>query len=128
MASNVDEARRLADEFKRQGHFDRLKHGILSQQLQQGDASTSVEQIIRAKVNALVRNMVAEDENLIFKNRGSTSALIESQIFKDGYQELSQGDDGLNVEEYIQEKLNEAALRDEVREKLEETAQNMSTE
>ena len=123
MASNSDEARRLADEFKKEGHFDKLKHDILSQELKQGESSTSVEQTIRAKVNALVRAMVAEDENLIFKNRGSTSALIESQIFKDGYKARSQGEGGLNVEEYIQEKLNEPALQDHVREKIEEMVQ-----
>lgn len=120
MDANVDEARKLADEFKKEGHFDRLKHDILSQPLHQDDSSSTVEQAVRAKVNAVVKRMVEEDENLIFKNRGTTSALIESQIFKDGYKDLSEGNDGLNVEEYIQEKLNEPALRDQLKERLDE--------
>ncbi|QLQ78445.1 hypothetical protein HG537_0A06920 [Torulaspora globosa] len=124
MNSNVDEARKLADEFKREGYFDKLKQKILSQEVNNGDADTAIEQIIRRKVDSIVKSMVTDDENLVFKNRGSTSALIESQLFKDNYKRLSEGDDGLNVDEYIQEQLNDKLLRSQIKEKLETLANN----
>lgn len=124
MSSNVDEAKRLADEFKKEGHFDKLKQKILSQELNNGDAETPVEQIIRHKVDSIVKGMVADDENLVFKNRGSTSALIESQLFKDNYKKLSEGTDGLNLDEYIQEQLNDGLLRSQIKETLESLAGN----
>lgn len=120
MNSNVDEARKLADEFKREGHFDKLKQEILSQELNEGGTDISVEQLIRRKVDAIVRGMVADDENLAFKNRGSTSALIESQLFKDNYKKLSEGEDGFNVDEFIQEQLNATALRAQIKDKLDD--------
>lgn len=128
MDSNVDEAKKLADEFKREGHFDKLKQQILSQELKPGVAETTIEQIIKRKVETIVKDMVVDDENLVFKNRGSTSALIESQLFKDNYKKLSEGDDGFNVDEYIQEQLNDTVLRSQVKEKLDALAGNSRTE
>ncbi|QLL33902.1 hypothetical protein HG536_0F02270 [Torulaspora globosa] len=124
MNSNIDEAKKLADEFKREGYFDKLKQKILSQELNNGEAETTIEQIIRHKVDTIVKGMVADDENLVFKNRGSTSALIESQLFKDNYKKLSEGNGALNVDEYIQEQLNDKLLRSHIKEKLEALANN----
>lgn len=120
MTSNIDEARKVADEFKKEGHFDKLKQDILSQELRGGDVQGTIEQVIRDKVATVVKDMVAEDENLIFKNRGSTSALIESQIFKDGYKKLGEGQNGVNVEDYIHDTLNDPLLSSRIKEKLQQ--------
>ncbi|KAH9200056.1 complex proteins associated with Set1p component shg1-domain-containing protein [Zygosaccharomyces rouxii] len=92
---NADDARKLADEFKREGYFDQLKRDILTQK--HDNDELPLEQSIRNNVASVVRKMVTDDENLIFKNRGSTSALIEAQLFKQGYKRLGEGEDGIQA-------------------------------
>ncbi|AQZ15695.1 SHG1 (YBR258C) [Zygosaccharomyces parabailii] len=112
----IDQARKLADEFKREGHFDKLKRAILTQKY--GDANEPIEQSIKNNVATVVRQMVAEDENLIFRNRGSTSALIEAQLFKQGYRKLEEGESGIQLEEYLRSTLKDPQLVQEIRNNL----------
>lgn len=114
--SGNDEARRLADEFKRKGYFDKLKHDILTQNYETADEP--VEQAIKNNVAAVVRQMVVEDENLIFRNRGSTSALIEAQLFKQGYRKLGEGKNGIQLEEYLNTTLKDPQLIQDISDKL----------
>lgn len=119
MASNIDEARKLADQFKREGYLDKLKQEILSKEWDQNNSNKTVEQIIRTKVSTVVKNMVNEDENLIFKNRGSTSALIEAQLFKEGYKKLTDNDDGIKLDEYMHSTLHDPMLIEQIEKNLE---------
>ncbi|QLG72116.1 hypothetical protein HG535_0C04700 [Zygotorulaspora mrakii] len=114
MSHNRDKASDLAEQFKREGHFDRLKEQILSRSLAEQNGETVV-QTIRSEVSAIVRNMVLEDDNLLFKNRGSTSALIESQLLKDGYQKLTENGKGIKVDEYVSTSLSDPELLEQVK-------------
>lgn len=113
---NANDARRLADEFKREGYFDQLKRNILARGPENDELS--LEQSIRNNVADVVKQMIADDENLIFKNRGSTSALIEAQLFKQGYRRLGEGENGIQLEEHLQRTLNNPELINEIRDKL----------
>ncbi|GAV47375.1 hypothetical protein ZYGR_0H02160 [Zygosaccharomyces rouxii] len=113
---NADDARKLADEFKREGYFDQLKRDILTQK--HDNDELPLEQSIRNNVASVVRKMVTDDENLIFKNRGSTSALIEAQLFKQGYKRLGEGEDGIQLEEYLNKVLNDSELTQGIKDKL----------
>ncbi|GAV52387.1 hypothetical protein ZYGR_0AG03780 [Zygosaccharomyces rouxii] len=113
---SADDARRLADEFKREGYFDQLKRDVLTQKHENDELP--LEQSIRNNVADVVRKMVAEDENLIFKNRGSTSALIEAQLFKQGYKRLGEGENGIQLEEYLHKVLDDSELTQDIKNKL----------
>lgn len=128
MASNIDEARKLADQFKREGHLDKLKQEILSKEWDQNNSTKTVEQTIRTKVSTVVKNMVTEDENLIFKNRGSTSALIEAQLFKEGYKKLTDSDDGIKLDEYMHKTLHDPILIEQIQKNLEFTLEDSKKE
>ena len=78
----IDPAVKIADEFKKRGFFDEAKNSILAQPISDVEPTT-LEQFIRERVSSTVAAMVRGDESLIFKNRGSTSALIEGQLVKD---------------------------------------------
>lgn len=84
----IDPAVKIADEFKKRGFFDEAKNSILAQPISDVEPTT-LEQFIRERVSSTVAAMVRGDESLIFKNRGSTSALIEGQLVKDGYEKLN---------------------------------------
>lgn len=61
--------------------------------------------------------MVKNDETLIFKNRGSTSALIEAQLFKDGYEKLN--NEEFDLEKFIdQETIDNKGLQQRIKEML----------
>lgn len=122
MSSSADKARDLADLFKMEGHFDKLKESILSRSAD--DAGNSVAQLIRNEVSTVVRGMVLEDENLIFKNRGSTSALIESRLLKGSYEKLGHIYQGRNVEEYVQAALHDPNLLQQIERNLQNMLQN----
>lgn len=115
-AYSIDDARKLADEFKREGYFDQLKRDVLTQK--HGNDELPLEQSIRNTVTDIVKKMVTEDENLIFKNRGSTSALIEAQLFKQGYKRLGEGDNGIQLEEYLHKVMNNSELTQDIKNKL----------
>ncbi|CCC68814.1 hypothetical protein NCAS_0B07300 [Naumovozyma castellii] len=121
---NIDRAKELAEEFKRQGFLDKLKHDILSQNWNKDESTdntieaVNLQEAIRNKVMATVNEMVKNDENLIFKNRGTTSALIEAQLFKDKYKKLAEGDDGVPLDKYIQMTLSDPKLEEGIKRNL----------
>ncbi|EDO16443.1 hypothetical protein Kpol_1066p7 [Vanderwaltozyma polyspora DSM 70294] len=117
MSDEVDKAQEAVERFKRQGYFDKIKQDILNKQLYE-ESNLSVQEMIRDKVGKIVKDMVSEDENLIFKNRGSTSALIEAQIFKDGYKKLQEGENGIKLDEYIDNSLSDKILLEDIKSKL----------
>lgn len=98
MAYNQEDSKRLSDKYKKEGHFDKLKREILSNPWNSTEEnSESFEQALRKRVASTVKEMVNEDEELIFKNRGLTSALIESQLVKDNYLKLGSKMEGIMV-------------------------------
>lgn len=98
MAYNQEDSKRLSDKYKKEGHFDKLKREILSNPWNNTEEnSESFEQALRKRVASTVKEMVNEDEELIFKNRGLTSALIESQLVKDNYLKLGSKMEGIMV-------------------------------
>lgn len=134
---DADKAQELATLFKRQGHFDKLKHKILTNKIEpipterekkqniisyyDEDDETSntkvefeVEELIKLKVKQIVQDMVEKDSDLVFKNRGTNTALIESKIFKDDYNELSLGQNAINLNQYIHNALTDPDLIDEI--------------
>ena len=131
MSSNgVDKAEKLAELFKKQGYFDKLKNDILSQKLDQrsDDAkkqNTSFEEAIQKRVAMVVKDFVSKDENLIFKNRGTTSALLEAQIIKDNYKKLSESDEGIDIDSIIQKSLQSPETINEVKNTLNKLADDL---
>lgn len=125
-AYSADDARKLADEFKREGYFDQLKRDVLTRNHENDELP--LEQSIRNNVADIVKKMVAEDENLIFKNRGSTSALIEAQLFKQGYKKLREGPKGIELEEYLHKVLNDSELTQGIKDKLEGFSQHIQND
>ncbi|CCD23498.1 Shg1p NDAI_0B04630 [Naumovozyma dairenensis CBS 421] len=124
----TDPAKEFAEAFKKQGYFDQLKREILSKNWKSNNddddgtnttTSVTVEQTIKNKVADSVKDMVDKDPNLIFKNRGTTSALIEAQLFKDDYKKLSEGDNKILLTDFIQQTLNDQELTDGIISKLE---------
>ena len=73
--------------------------------------------------------MVKQDEELISKNRGLTSALIESQLVKDNYSKLNSKNDKSNddgakkfeLDVYIHSKLQDPKLLEMIKRQLQET-------
>lgn len=106
---NDDPALALSESFKKQGHLDKLKKEILAKPLN----GTTFEDFIKTQVQNLVHKMVQEDESLIFKNRGSTSALLEASLFKNGYEKLDQGD--ISVDKFINENLQNESLKESIK-------------
>ncbi|CCF57427.1 hypothetical protein KAFR_0C04370 [Kazachstania africana CBS 2517] len=115
---DTDEAYLLAEKFKKQGYFDKLKQDILTESID-GNGDETLEKKIKETVTDIVKNMVNEEEELIFKNRGTTSALIESKILMDNYKMLSENKEPLNVEKTIKEALQNANLSDDIKATLE---------
>ncbi|AAS53982.1 AFR611Cp [Eremothecium gossypii ATCC 10895] len=112
-----DPAVALAEAFKRKGYLDKLKLSILTEPAHPGTpCSESLEHLIKGRVQKLIRDMVAKDESLLFKNRGSTSAVLEAQLFKSGYNVLNDGD--LCVDKLIDEKLHDPTLTAQITELL----------
>ncbi|SCV03804.1 LAMI_0H11100g1_1 [Lachancea mirantina] len=116
----MDAAEKLVDDYKKQGHFDRLKNEFFTRNndaLQGGN----LENHVRARVDSVVKEMVEKDELLLFKNRGSTSALIEAQLLKDDYRRLDK--EPVKIADAIQNGLETSSLKEQVRHQLEELAQ-----
>lgn len=111
---SLDPAKYLAETFKKEGHLDSLKNEILSQNVE-GDIS--LDEFIKSRVRDLVRDRVNEDESLIFKNRGTTTALLEGQLFKDGFKSLNTSN--IDVEKLLSDSLDDATTRQKIRTILE---------
>ncbi|AGO10899.1 AaceriAFR611Cp [[Ashbya] aceris (nom. inval.)] len=112
-----DPAVALAEVFKRKGYLDKLKLSILTEPVDPSTpCSDSLEHLIKGRVQELIRDMVVKDESLLFKNRGSTSAVLEAQLFKTGYNVLNNGD--LCVDKIINEKLHDPGLTAQITELL----------
>lgn len=114
----VDQAHVLAEKFKKLGYLDKIKQDILTKELESNDGHGNIQDSIKKKVASMVNEMVNVDENLIFKNRGSTSALIEAQIFKNGYKKLGEGEGGIKLDDYILKSVNDERLIDDMKEKI----------
>ncbi|CAB4254538.1 similar to Saccharomyces cerevisiae YBR258C SHG1 Subunit of the COMPASS (Set1C) complex, which methylates histone H3 on lysine 4 and is required in transcriptional silencing near telomeres [Maudiozyma barnettii] len=116
------EAQELAEQFKKQGYLDKLKRDILSNQLEKDVGSTdpiTFEDSVKEHVKLMVNKMVMEDENLIFKNRGTTTALIETKMLKDYYKMLDGGPDRIDITNYIKEKLKDQNMHNNIRQSIE---------
>lgn len=115
------DAVKLAELFKKQGHLDKLKNEILRTKLEDSkdsQISQTFDETVKKTVTETVKQMVSEDENMIFKNRGTTSALIETQVLKDEYVMLKNDQIGIDIQKFISEKLTDDSLRDEIRNEL----------
>lgn len=113
--NQVDQARELANQFKKQGHFDKLKFDILSRESNiktkgNGISSGSLETILKDLTTSIVKDMVYKDEELIFKNRGPTSALLEAQLLKDDYKKFTEDKNGIDLNKYLQSCISDPAL------------------
>ncbi|CUS21072.1 LAQU0S02e05248g1_1 [Lachancea quebecensis] len=111
----LDPAVNLADEFKKRGYFDEAKNRILAKHIP-GSAATTLEQFIKDRVASVVAGMVNEDESLVFKNRGSTTALIEGQLLKDGYEKLNT--ESIQIDAMLRRVLEDPSLKAEIKAKL----------
>lgn len=116
---SLDPAKDLADAFKKEGHLDKMKNEILSQNLKD---DMNLEQFIREQVKKLVRSKVQEDESLVFKNRGTTTALLEGQLFKDGFKSLNTAE--VDIENLLDVSLNSNVLEKQIRDILEAEIDN----
>ncbi|BAO40747.1 COMPASS component SHG1 [Kluyveromyces marxianus] len=116
---SLDPAKDLADAFKKEGHLDKMKNEILSQNLKD---DMNLEQFIREQVKKLVRSKVQEDESLVFKNRGTTTALLEGQLFKDGFKSLNTAE--VDIENLLDVSLNSNVLEKQIRDILEAKIDN----
>ncbi|CAI4056071.1 Shg1p SKDI_02G3670 [Saccharomyces kudriavzevii IFO 1802] len=137
MVYNEEDSKKLFDRYKKEGHFDKLKRDILSSPWDDtGEGNESFEQMLRERVAITVKKMVNEDEELIFKNRGLTSALIESQLVKDSYSKLNDkndknnGDDAkkFELDAYIRSKLQDPKLLEMIKSQLQETVSSNEEE
>lgn len=125
MVNQVDPARELAEQFKKQGYFDRLKSEILSRESniitnENVRSSESLEKILKDLTAATVKNMVEQDEELIFKNRGPTSALVEAQLLKNNYKKFSEHENGIDLTRYINGCLQDPSLYDTIYKEMEQ--------
>ena len=92
--------------------------------------------MLRDRVASVVKEMVNEDEDLIFKNRGLTSALIESQLVKDNYSKLNNKNDDnygndarkFELDAYIHSKLQDPELLEMIKKQLGEAAGSQQEE
>lgn len=115
--NEYDPAKELTDNFKKKGYFDKIKQEIVVKELSKDGNGGTVEQFVKQRVAQIVNGMVKNDETLIFKNRGSTSALIEAQLFKDGYEKLN--NEEFDLEKFIdQETIDNKALQQRIKEML----------
>ncbi|CCE64757.1 hypothetical protein TPHA_0I02560 [Tetrapisispora phaffii CBS 4417] len=114
MSGDTDKAQELADLFKKHGYFDKLKQDILNKRIENGEQSAQLQELVKLKVAQIVNEMVNSNEDLIFKNRGSTTALIEGQIVKDGYAKLNTGENGINLTEVIEESMSSEDMKNDI--------------
>ncbi|CAI4059307.1 hypothetical protein N7582_001338 [Saccharomyces uvarum] len=137
MAYGVEDGKKLSDKYKKEGHFDKLKRDILSNTWNgTEEGNKSFEQMLRDRVASVVKEMVNEDEDLIFKNRGLTSALIESQLVKDNYSKLNNKNDDnygndarkFELDAYIHSKLQDPELLEMIKKQLGEAAGSQQEE
>lgn len=111
------DAVKLAESFKKQGYLDKLKNEILRTKTENsGDAqmSQTFEEAVKKTVAETVKQMVSENENMIFKNRGTTSALIETQVLKDEYAMLRNDQIGIDIQKFISDKIMDNGLKEEI--------------
>lgn len=125
--NQVDQARELANQFKKQGHFDKLKSGILSRESNIKTKENvaipgSLETVLKNVTTSIVKDMVSKDEDLIFKNRGPTSALLEAQLLKDDYKKFGEGKNGIELNRYLQSCINDPDLYETVYKELAQLA------
>ncbi|CDO95304.1 unnamed protein product [Kluyveromyces dobzhanskii CBS 2104] len=106
---SLDPANDLAEAFKKEGHLDSLKKEILSQNVQD---NINLEEFIKSRVRELVSDKVREDESLIFKNRGTTTALLEGQLFKEGFKNINLPT--IDAEKLLNDSLNDEALKQKI--------------
>ncbi|KAK5780771.1 Shg1p PWA37_003424 [Arxiozyma heterogenica] len=121
--NQVDQARELANQFKKQGHFDKLKSEILSRESniktkENVTVPGSLETVLKNVTTSIVKDMVSKDEDLIFKNRGSTSALLEAQLLKDDYKKFGEGKNGIELNRYLQSCINDPDLYETIYKEL----------
>lgn len=115
------DAVKLAELFKKQGHLDKLKNEILRSKLansEDSEDSQTFEETVKKAVAETVKQMVSEDESMIFKNRGTTSALIETRVLKDEYAVLKNDQSGTDIQKFISENLRDGKLKEEIRNEL----------
>ncbi|SCU97238.1 LAME_0F19020g1_1 [Lachancea meyersii CBS 8951] len=120
-----DPAVKLANDFKKRGSFDEEKSRILSGPVDCAE-QTTLEEYVRNRAASLANDMVKEDESLIFKNRGSTSALIEGQLVKNGFEKLNT--DNLQIDAYLRKILEDPAFKDSLKARLRANMEKSSDE
>ena len=110
-----DPARDLTERFKKEGHFDKLKQEILAKTIECGGDSKTIQEALKLSVSDVVRQLVNEDEEIVFKNRGSTSAMLEGQLIKNNYAKIKDSEFGVDVEKFVGEALSDPAIIDEIK-------------
>lgn len=108
--TSYDEARDLTEQFKKAGHFDKLKQEILSKNVV--DSDKTLQEALKESVAQIVRELVGEDEEILFKNRGSTSALIEAQLMKSDYEKIKNS--GVDIEKFVNDALANTNLLEKI--------------
>lgn len=118
----MDPAQQIADQFKLKGHLDKIKKDILTKDVTA--QNTSMEELIKRIVSDMVKQMVEKDEELIFKNRASTSAELESRITKNYYSLLDKSNKQISLNGYINYNIQDPKLKESIRSKLKELLEN----
>lgn len=118
-----DPAQGLAEKFKKQGHLDNLKKQILAQEVEGG---IQLEEFIKNRVKTLVQGEIKEDNSLIFKNRGTNTALLEGKLFKDGLFNLNSDD--VEVDKLLLSSLNDEQLLQDINNILQSDVSNENKE
>lgn len=137
MAYNQEDSKRLSDKYKKEGHFD-INFSLYKSNPWNNteENSESFEQALRKRVASTVKEMVLLLLLNIFKNRGLTSALIESQLVKDNYLKLGskmEGDNGDGLffkllDVYVRSKLQDPKLLEMIKGQLQETLNSYEEE
>ncbi len=126
-STNNDEAVELAELFKKHGYLDKLKNEIITKHINDPNDETktmTLEEAVKQEVKRVVHNMVKEDETLIFKNRGTTTALIETQISKDNYQLLHNDTSGIDIHNFVKDSIQHEESSNSIMEHLKELMEN----
>ncbi|KAL3229721.1 COMPASS component SHG1 [Nakaseomyces bracarensis] len=113
---SYDAAREVTEQFKKAGHFDKLKQEMLEKKVSGSDKTLQVA--LKESVADIVRELVGEDEEILFKNRGSTSALVEAQLMKGNYEKIRESPSGVDIEKFVNDALADPELLAKVEEEV----------
>lgn len=117
----MDPAQDLTNQFKLKGHLDEIKKELLTRKISD---KTPMEELIKRIVSDIVKQMVEKNEELLFKNRATTSAELELQITKDYYSLLDRSNKEISLNRYIKFNMKDPELRRLIRFTVEELLAN----